>query len=100
MIEKHGRTFASMAELRRFESFQKKPTKLALVQRAFGCVSIKLANTVDELLRIEFQFNPNVATPRIHQIDADLTLDVTGKAVADEIARQHARHEYKVMRLP
>lgn len=74
--------------------------KLALVQYCHRGFAIKLADTVEELLQLDFTFNHNSSPPRIHRVDDSVCQDETGAALVREIEQQSERREFKVLRLP
>lgn len=74
--------------------------KLALVQYCHRGLAIKLAATIEELLMINFQFNPSQSPPRIHKVSDEVCLDDTGAKLSAEIDSQRDRGEFKVLRLP
>ena len=74
--------------------------KLALVQYCHHGFAIKVANTVDELLQLDFEFDVRSSAARIHKVSDESCLDETGTALSLEVEQQTKQRKFKVLRLP
>lgn len=74
-------------------------TKLALVQGPPGGLVIKVANTINELLTLEFAYDINFYHPRIHQVSGECLRDTTGAALVHEVEQQTSVGDYRKLRL-
>lgn len=72
--------------------------KLALVQPK--PLVIKLADTIEELLQLEFDLDPYSHRPRVHRVSDEVCFDETGAALVAEIEQQTQKCKFKFLKLP